>query len=215
MQGLRSARPLAEPAARPHREIATRRWTRREYDRLIELGVLHEDEPVELIDGQMVVKEPQSPYHATTIALVARALRRAFGPRWEIRQGLPIALGQRSEPEPDVTVVEGPPERYLTDHPALPALVVEVSRSRLAFDRGEKGDLYARAGIRDYWIVNLADRVLEVYREPARSRVSRPRWIYRSVRVLRPPAAVSPLARPRARVRVAELLPRLPPPRSV
>jgi Uma2 family endonuclease len=86
-------------------------------------------------------------------------------------------------------------------------LVVEVAETSLALDRLRKGGLYARAGIADYWMVNLIDEVLEVYREPARAPSGRGDWTYDSVRLLRRNAVVTPLAAPRARIRVGALLP--------
>src|SRR3989442_8056386 len=100
--------------ASPH--VRTRRWTRVEYARLIDLGLLDEDEPVELVDGELVCKEPQAARHAAAVLLVAEALRRAFGPGWQVIQ-MPIALGSDSEPEPDVAVVEGGPGGLLR-HPS-------------------------------------------------------------------------------------------------
>jgi Uma2 family endonuclease len=187
--------------------IRTRRWTRKEYDRLVELGVLHEDEPIELVDGQMVVREPKHTPHVTATALAVEALRGAFGAGWLVRAQDPVALDDDSEPEPDVTVVRGVPRDYLAEHPSRPALIVEVAHSSLAFDRRRKGGLYARAGIAEYWIVNLVGRVLEVYRQPVRSASARYGWKYKSARMLRPGAAVSPLAAPTARIAVADLLP--------
>ncbi|PYO56766.1 MAG: hypothetical protein DMD83_12730 [Candidatus Rokuibacteriota bacterium] len=93
---------------------------------------------------------------------------------------------------------------YLDAHPTSPVLVVEVADSSLAPDRNRKGGLYARAGVADYWIANLLGNVLEVYRDPERTAAGR--WRYATVRVLKPRALVSPLAAPRARLRVAELL---------
>src|SRR6266478_1516710 len=145
----------------------TRRWTRREYDRLIEQGFLHEDEPVELVGGQLIVAEPQGSAHAVGVSVVARALGRAFGPGWYVMVQLPIALDEESEPEPDVAVVPGDPRDYREGHPSRPVLVVEVAESTLSFDRRDKGSLYARAGLPEYWIVNLVERVLEVYRIPS------------------------------------------------
>ena len=188
-------------------EVRTRRWTRKEYDRLIELGILDEDEPIELVDGQMVVREPKHAPHAVTTELVSDALRRAFGRGWHVRGQAPIALDDDSEPEPDVTVVRGRPRDYLNEHPSRPALIVEVAKSSLGFDRRRKGGLYARAGIAEYWIVNLVAGTLEVYRRPGRSPSARYGWKYRSVRVLKRGARVSPLAAPTARVAVADLLP--------
>src|SRR5438874_3299427 len=76
--------------------IRTRRWTRREYDRLVELGVLHEDEPIELVDGEMVVREPKHPPHTTATELAAEALRLAFGRGWHVRVQQPVALDDDS-----------------------------------------------------------------------------------------------------------------------
>ena len=185
----------------------TRRWTRTEYGQLIAAGLLDEDEPLELIDGELIVREPQHTPHATGIDLVQEALRAAFGAGWRVRVQLPVALDEATEPEPDVCVVRGAPRDYLAEHPSRPALIVEVAQASLAFDRERKGGLYARAGIADYWIVNLVDRVVEVYRQPARAASARYGWKYRSVRTLRPGASISPLAAPARRVAVADLLP--------
>ncbi|OLB07913.1 MAG: hypothetical protein DMD98_02600 [Candidatus Rokuibacteriota bacterium] len=197
----RDAPPVVDVAAR------TRRWTRKEYDRLVELGVLHEDEPIELVDGQMVVREPKLTPHTTATELTAEALRRAFGHGWHVRVQQPVALDDDSEPEPDVTVVRGAPRDYLDAHPSRPALIVEVAQTSLAFDRRRKGGLYARATIAEYWIVNLVSRALEVYREPARSPAAHDGWKYTRARMLKPGATVSPLAAPAARIAVADLLP--------
>jgi Uma2 family endonuclease len=182
-----------------------RTWSRAEYDRLIERGLLDEDEPIELLDGLLLVKEPQQTPHATGVMLVAEALREAFGPGWAIRQQLPVALDDRSEPEPDVCVVPGSARDYRDAHPTRPALIVEVAASGLGIARGRKANAYARAGIADYWIVNLIDRVLEVHREPYRR--GERRWSYRSVQTLGAQEAVTPLAAPAARIAVGDLLP--------
>jgi Uma2 family endonuclease len=100
-----------------------------------------------------------------------------------VRAQGPVALDDDSEPEPDVTVVCGAPRDYLAEHPSRPALIVEVAHSSLAFDRRRKGGLYARAGIAEYWIVNLVGRVLEVYRQPVRSASARYGWKYESARI--------------------------------
>jgi Uma2 family endonuclease len=85
-------------------------------------------------------------------------------------------------------------------------LLVEVAETSLAIDRLRKGSLYARAGVADYWVVNLIDEGLEVYREPVFAPAASD-WKYDSVRLLRRNAIVTPLAAPRARIRVAALLP--------
>lgn len=186
--------------------IRTRRWTRKEYDQLVDLGVLHEDEPIELIGGQLVVAEPKGTPHTTSVEVTADALRAAFGHGWAVRAQNPVALDDDSEPEPDVVVVPGGHRDYLQEHPSRPALVVEVADSSLAFDRRHKGSLYARAGLPDYWIVNVVDRVLEVYRRPIPDPSAEFGWHYLDVEILRPGAVVSPLARPAVTIAVGDLL---------
>lgn len=181
-----------------------RRWTRKEYDRLIDLGVFHEDEPIELIDGRLVVREPQHTPHARAVELVIEALRAAFGAGWRVRPGLPLALDRLSEPEPDVSVVRGSAREPADDHPANASLIVEIAKSSLRFDRTIKAMAYARAGVADYWIVNLVDRVVEVHRDPVRAgRRSR----YTHVTIARPDDTITPLAAPAARILVSDLLP--------
>jgi len=186
---------------------ALHRWTRHEYARLIDHGFLDEDDPIELLDGLLLVKEPQSSPHRTAVGLVAKALERAFGEGWFVQIQSPIGLDARSEPEPDVCVLSGSLRDYVDAHPTQPALVVEVALSGLRVARGRKAAAYARGGIADYWIVNLVDRTLEVHREPARPGPARRRWGYAAIETLGAAALVSPLAAPSARVRVADLLP--------
>ncbi len=169
--------------------------------------MLDEDEPIELLDGLLLVKEPQYTPHAMAIGLVAEVLRTAFGPGWWVREQLPIALDDRSEPEPDVSVTAGSPRDYHETHPTRPALVVEVALSGLRIARGRKRVAYARAGLADYWILNLVDRALEVHREPRAQRGGRPRWTYATGVTLDADATVTPLAAPAARIRVGDLLP--------
>jgi Uma2 family endonuclease len=187
--------------------IRTKHWTRLEYERLIDLGAFGPDDRVELLGGQLVVREPQGRPHSTAIRLVAQTLRAAFGPGWSIEAQLPVSLDEESEPEPDVTVVAGAPRDYLQAHPSRPGLVVEVALSSLALDRGEKASLYARAGLADYWIVNLVDNMLEVYRDPVASPDSPYGWRYRAVLTLRSGDRVRPMAMPEAEILVADLLP--------
>jgi Uma2 family endonuclease len=185
----------------------TRRWTRVEYERLIEIGVFRPGEPIELLGGELVVSEPQNSAHYTAIGLVEDALRAALEPGWLVRSQGPIALDDESEPEPDVAVTLGARRSYSRQHPSRPALVVEVAESRLAFDREHKGSLYARAGLEDYWIVNLVDRVLEVYRRPVPDSSAPFGWRYASREVLSPESYVELLAAAGTRVLVSDLLP--------
>jgi len=183
------------------------RWTRHQYAKLIDRGILDEDDPIELLDGLLLVKEPQSSPHRTAVLLVARALERAFGEGWFVQVQSPIGLDVRSEPEPDVSVIRGSPRDYTHAHPTRPDLVVEVALSGLAIARGRKTAAYARAGIADYWIVNLVDRVVEIQREPARPGPARRRWGYAVSDTYDAEAIVTPLAAPHARISVADLLP--------
>lgn len=187
--------------------VATRKWTRAEYDRLAEAEILGPEDRIELLGGELIVKEPQDSPHATAIRLVARALRRVFGDGWDVSTQLPVALDDESEPEPDVCVVPGDPRDYRDAHPARPILIVEVSLSRLDFDREHKGGLYARAGIADYWIVNIPDRRVEVYRDAFPDGAASFGWRYGRVVALGPDEWVSPLGAPAAEIAVANLLP--------
>src|SRR6266545_108852 len=183
-----------------------RRWTRHEYERLIDHGFLDEDEPIELLDGLLLVKEPQHSPHRTAVLLVAKALERAFGEGWFVQTQSPIILDDRSEPEPDACVVRGSPRDYAHAHPTRPALVVEVAQSRLLLARGRKARAYARAGIADYWILNPGGRVLELYREPARPDPTRRNRGYSAIKTLGADSTATPLAAPAATIRVADLL---------
>ena len=188
-------------------QIRTRQWTRAEYDRLIEIGVFRPGDPVELLGGELIVAEPQSSPHYTAVCLAEEALRSAFGAGWLIRTQGPIALDEQSEPEPDVAVARGNVRDYSREHPARPVLVVEVAVSSLSLDRNHKGSLYARAGLEDYWIVNLVERVLEVYRQPLADESAPFGWRYASMQPLGAESSVTPLAAPDAHIPVAGLVP--------
>jgi Uma2 family endonuclease len=187
--------------------MPTKRWTRLQYDRLIECGVFQPGDRIELIGGELIVREPQRTPHSTAIELALDALRAAFGPGWRVRVQLPVALDEESEPEPDIAVVPGSPRDYLPSHPSNPVLILEAAESSLALDREIKGSLYAKAQIVDYWIVNLVDHVLEVYRDPVEAPASPYGWRYASVTTLQGADIVTPIAAPRSRVSVADLLP--------
>jgi Uma2 family endonuclease len=187
--------------------VRTRRWTRVEYERLVDIGVVREDEPVELLGGQMIVAEPKGSRHSTAVGLTADALRAAFGVGWVVRVHDPVALDDESEPEPDVVVVPGHHRTYLERHPIHPALVVEVADRSLAFDRRFKSSLYARAGVSDYWIVNVVDDVLEVHRAPAADAAAEFGWRYGNIQSFGTGTSISPLCRPDVTIAVADLLP--------
>ena len=185
----------------------TRRWTRLEYERLVELGVFQPGERLELLDGVLTVREPQGSRHAATIRRVLAALRRALGDAWQIDSQLPVALDDDSEPEPDIAVVPRDQGAYRDAHPSHAVLIVEVADSSYRTDHDYKASLYARARVPEYWIIDLVHDGVEVHREPEASAEALYGWRYRSVIVLRPPATVTPLVAPGGPISVAELLP--------
>jgi Uma2 family endonuclease len=179
-----------------------RRWTRKEYERLVREGAFPPGARIELVDGILYEMSPQDSPHATGFRLAQVALGNAFplSAGYEIRGQLPLALGEDSEPEPDIAVVPGSIRDYSHHHPATALLVVEVADSSLLHDRKRKIPLYARSGIPESWLLNLPRRTLEVYRNPTDG-------VYRRRIVLRAGDSVSPVTRPGVSIAVADLLP--------
>jgi Uma2 family endonuclease len=194
---------MADTVASPPR---TRRWKRVEYERLIELGVFNPGERLELLDGVLAVREPQGTRHAAAIRAVIEALRRALGDGWQIDSQLPIALDDDSEPEPDVAVVPLDRARYRDAHPSRPALIVEVAETSYRIDHHDKASLYARAGVVDYWLVDVVRDTVEIHRDPRASSDAVLGWRYESIEILRSPATVAPLIAPDVAIPVADLL---------
>ncbi len=185
--------------------VQIKRWTRREYDRMADAGVFRPDERVQLIEGEIVTMTPQNSPHAAAIGKAQRVLERLFGPNVWVRVQMPLIIDPDSEPEPDLAVVPGAPGDYRDEHPRTAMLVVEVSDSTLPLDREHKRRLYARAGIPEYWIVNLAERCLEIYRNPIGS-PGQPAS-YQIARKAASTENVSSLSKSEASVSVADLLP--------
>ena len=187
------------------------RWqphlTREAYELLVDRGQLGPADHVELIAGEIVAAEPQTSRHATGVGLGFDALHSVLSADFHVRSKLPLALYPDSEPEPDLAVVPGSPRDYRDVPPTTAALVVEVADTTLAYDRETKGGLYACAGLPDYWIVNLVDRVLEVYRQPAPDTAALLGYTYRERLRFGPQDRVSLLSTPEASVLVADLLP--------
>jgi len=148
-----------------------RAWTRDEYHRMAEMGIIGPDEHVELLDGQIVEKMPPiGPSHGSTTDRLAEVLRNAFGPEYRVREEKSILLinAEKDEPEPDIVVAFGTWQEFKERLPGPNdiRLIVEVADSSLISDRKTKGLLYAASGIVEYWIVNLVDRVVEVHTLP-------------------------------------------------
>jgi Uma2 family endonuclease len=143
------------------------RFSVEEYQRMGELGILTEDDRVELLEGWIVPKMHRNPPHDGTIEILARWLNRVLpaGCGCRIQSALVTA---DSQPEPDLVVVRGDPLERLRRHPGPQdiGLVIEVADTSLESDRGEKSRIYARAKVPCYWIVNLVDQQIEVRTEP-------------------------------------------------
>ena len=142
------------------------RYTAERYFALVEEGLLGPDDRVELLDGVIVAMAPQSPRHASAARHVERALRAAIGERAVISVQSPFVAGASSVPEPDVAVVPGQLSDYDREHPATALLIVEVADSSLIQDRITKASMYAAAGAPEYWLVNLHEDCVEIFRAP-------------------------------------------------
>jgi Uma2 family endonuclease len=168
---------------------------REEYERMIAAG-LFRDERIELIEGVIVRMTPQNTPHAAAIQMLTRLLLPPLVGRADVRVQLPFAAGDDSLPEPDLSLVE---PRYFKDaHPDRAFLIIEVANASLKFDRQEKADLYARAGVPEYWVVNLVDKLIERHSEPAGGSYTR-------VTPYRSGEGLAPLAFGDVTVRVAEV----------
>ena len=188
-----------------------RHWNRDEYiNKMAEAGVFAPGERVELIEGEIIAVTPQKSPHAAAVRLVQGALRGVFGGGFDVRPQLPLGLGPDSEPEPEIAVVRGTPRDYVQEHPTTAILLVEVADATLEFDRGRKASLYARAGIPEYWVVNLPDRTLEVHRDPGPLPDRPSGYGYRSIRRIGPAESVAPASAPTAQVHVVDLCPEAP-----
>jgi hypothetical protein len=142
--------------------VQTRRWTRAEYDRLVDVGIVQPGEPVELLGGELMVSEPQGSRHYTAVGLVEDALRVAFGAGWVIRVQGPIALDDESEPEPDVAAVPGTRRDYSGEHPAPASWSRSATRAWASTGIAVSptpGPVYRL-------LDRQLERVLEIYREP-------------------------------------------------
>jgi Uma2 family endonuclease len=170
--------------------------TRIEYDTLVAMGML-EGEHVELLQGSMIVMSAQTPRHAAVIRRLHKLLVRGLGDRADVQSRLPLALDTTCEPEPDLAVVmaEVPDD----DHPAHAFLVVEVADVSLPRDRSVKATIYASSGIPEYWVVNLADNVVEVHRDCAHG-------VYRSITIVGRGDTVSLEMFPDVEIPIAEIL---------
>ncbi|MBJ7330629.1 MAG: Uma2 family endonuclease [Solirubrobacteraceae bacterium] len=141
-----------------------------DYHRMVEVGILREGDPIELLEGALVEMAPEGPPHANVVAELNRFLVVGVLDQAEllVRIGSPLTFRPRSEPQPDFSIVDRAASTF-TEHPVVAHLVVEVSQSSRRIDRARKARIYAQAGIPEYWIVDLVDWCVEVRTEPGES----------------------------------------------
>jgi Uma2 family endonuclease len=187
----READRVAEMAA-PRRLL-----TRTEYEALVLAGHF-EDERVELIEGEIWEMSPIGPDHAESVDRLNELLVTRFAGRARVRVQAPMAIGDRSEPQPDLLLVER--RSHAAAHPRAAHLAIEVAKSSLRRDRGVKAELYAAAGVPEYWVVNLVDRVVEV-----RSHIVS--GAYARIETHRSGATITLLAFPDVSIAVDDVLP--------
>ena len=180
-----------------------RRFTVKDYYRMLEAGILHEDDHVELIRGEIRTMSPKGPKHASGNSRANRYFTTLLGEQVIIRIQDPIHLDDFSEPEPDVVLAALAEDEYDYHHPTPEEvyLALEVADSSLEYDRDEKSRLYAQAGIRQYCILNVRERELEEYRQPS-AKGNRSKQTYASEQ------SFSLVAFPHLAIEVGALLPR-------
>ena len=196
-------RPRRTPPA-PQAGVQRYRFTPDQFEQLGRLGVFR-DQRVELIGGEIVQMPPVGPEHSVGKTHTASAWQQRKQPKWHVRIDDPLRIGD-SEPVPDVAIVPGKPSDYRTQHPTTALLIIEIDDTSLVYDRTEKMSHYAAAGIPEYWIVNLVERCVEVYREPVSPAVGTAfNARYRSLRYYGLDEVVSPLFEPTLEIPVRAL----------
>ena len=148
-------------------EVTRRRFTVHDYHRMAEVGILHEDERVELIEGDIVEMTPIGSRHAMCVIRLTRLLVPLVGDRALVSPQNPVRLSERLEPQPDMTVIRARDYEGSLPGPEDVLLLIEVSDTTLSYDRNVKLPLYARAGIPEVWIVDLAGQVIERHTNPS------------------------------------------------
>lgn len=179
-----------------------RKWTVKEYHKLGEMGFFHPEERVELIAGNIIKMSAKGTARASATRRTATLLHNLLENQATVYDKSPIALDDSSEPEPDIAVVIIDPFDYATHHPTPSEiyLIIEVADSSLAYDREVKAQIYARSGIADYWVLNVNERQLHVFREPAAGG-------YQSEVIIGESASISPLQFPAVNIAILAMLP--------
>ncbi len=180
-------------------------WTVGEYRQMSELGILKADHRTELIAGQILVMAAKGTPHVLGLRLLAAVLSELISSySFFVSTQDPICLNEFSEPEPELAIVRGTPLEYADRHPNANdlVLIVEVSDSTLKYDCDVKDKLYAQAGIEDYWVLDVRNQKLHIFRNPTPTG-------YTSHLILDQPNAIAPLAFPDRSVALANILPPL------
>jgi Uma2 family endonuclease len=140
-----------------------------QFEQMISEGIFAEDDRVELVDGEVVIMTPISHPHAVVVSKLGFILGDMLGRAAYVWAQQPLWLEERSRPQPDIAVLKWRDDFYVGKRPTSEdaLLVIEVSDTSLSADRGPNRTRYARAGIPEYWIVNLRNKVVEVYSNPA------------------------------------------------
>lgn len=148
-------------------QLLRRRFSVEEYHRMTRAGILSEDDRVELIEGEIMEMAPIGSRHAACVDRLNRLFSQRAGEWAIVRVQNPIRLGEHSEPQPDLTLLKPSPDFYAQDHPGPKdvLLVVEVAETSAEVDREVKVPLYARTGLPEVWLVDLAEELIEVYRK--------------------------------------------------
>jgi Uma2 family endonuclease len=180
------------------------RWTLKQYR---ELGPLIGDQKTMLLDGEIFLMPPPKPPHDVALALTDAWLRSVFASGYFVRGQMGFDVGEDTDPSPDLAVVVGSIRDHLRATPREAVLIVEVAESTLTFDITTKAEKYATAKVPDYWVIDLENSQVIVFRDPAPLPAALGANAYRQRSTFGPDATVSPLAAPDASVRVADLLP--------
>ena len=146
--------------------LITAKWSLDDYHQMIESELLA-DRSLELINGEIIEMSPEGVSHSFYCRGTAKYLRSILGNRAEVSEAHPITLPNDSEPEPDIAIVRTPDTLYQTRHPFPEDIfwLIEIANSTIAKDLGVKRELYARAGIPEYWVMNLQTSELVIFRD--------------------------------------------------
>lgn len=182
------------------------RWTKNEYHSMADLGFF-EGKRTEFLEGEIIEMPTMKSSHATGLTLADEVMRNVFSNGFVVRNQMPLDFGEDFETVPDIAVVKGQARDFLDSHPQKADLVIEVSDTTLSYDRNRKASINAKSGIQEYWVLNLKNRTLEVYRRPSEDDNAYYGFGYAEKLTFGENDEVSPLAAATAKIKIADLLP--------